>query len=110
MDTTALRIVDHEQVESTARLLPAVEHQTPARAVSPPAIGVDGDRLFVEEQEDPLGGEVAADPADLGQNRRPSRVPASEFALHPVESNPPFFNTRRRCSRLMVLRTRCRMR
>ena len=110
VDTTAPHIVDDKQVEATTRLLPAVEHQTPARGITPPAIGFDGYRLFIEEQQGPLGGKVTPDPADLSQNCRPTTVSASEFALHPEEANPPFFSTRRRCSRLIALRTRCRIR
>ena len=58
MDTTAPHIVDDKQVEATTRLLPAVEHQTPARGITPPAIGFDGYRLFIEKQQGSLGGEA----------------------------------------------------
>lgn len=110
MDTPAPHVVKDKQVEQAPRLLSAVECQAASRGVTSPAVGLDRDGLDIEEEQDSRAGELAPDPADSGQDRGPLRVSAAEGALHTTEVKPPFFRTRRRCSRLMALRIRCRMR
>ena len=93
-------LVGHEQVEQPMRLLPAREHQ-PFLAVAAAAVGLDGDRLDIEKQQDsspwpglPQLPEPVEDTPAVG-------VLAPQLAGDAAESIPPFLSTRRRCSRLM---------
>jgi hypothetical protein len=57
-----------------------------------------------------LPGPMAPQQPDTAQNGATLGISADQFARDATKSQPPFLRTRRRCSRLMVLRRRGWMR
>src|SRR5207249_512112 len=105
-----LDLVGREQVETSPRLLVAGQYQSPCRGVAAAAIRFDRDRLDIEEQQDAAPRPVPPAGSNAGQNRLAARVGADQFALHTAQGEAPFLSRRRRCSRLILCRTRCLIR
>jgi hypothetical protein len=78
--------------------------------VAPPAVSLDRDRLDIEEQQHPLGGQVPPRGPNSGQNGSTARVVANKLARDASARQPPFFSTRRKASRLSMRTTRVCMR
>src|ERR671925_931859 len=103
-------LVGGEQREKAMRLLRLLQHEPLGRRKAAPAIGLDRNRLDVEEQQHASAGPMVPDPADSRQDRAAARGVADELALDAPKAHPPFRSTRRKCSRLMALTTRRLMR
>lgn len=106
MDLSASDIVEQEEIELAPRLLPERKHQILGRGVTPSSIGLHRDRLDIEKQQDTSSWQVPPNPANPGQNGPPLRVGADQLSPDAAKTNPPFFNNRRKCSRLIDFTTR----
>src|SRR5262249_8965962 len=73
------------------------------------AVGPDRHHLDIEEQQGGPARPVPPDRPQPPQDRGPLRVGATEFPLDAAKVDPPFWSTRRRCSRLMALTRRRRI-
>jgi hypothetical protein len=108
-DPAVIDLVKEEQVEPPPRLLLGLEDQLFLAGVAPPAVGLDRNRLDVEENQEFPAATVPPQPLEPAQDRSPLRVGAQEFATHATQAEPPFFSTLRRCSRLMAFTRRRRI-
>src|SRR5262249_57160272 len=77
--------------------------------VTPTAVGPDRHHLDIEEEQGGTARPVPPDRPQPPQDRGPLRVGATEFPLDAAKVDPPFWSTRRRCSRLMALTRRRRI-
>lgn len=102
--------VQQEQVEPTTGLLLGLKDQLFRAGVAPPAVGLNRDRLDIEEGEQAAAAPVPPPPLEAAQDRPPLRVGAQEFAAYAAQPEPPFLSTLRRCSRLMAFTRRFRIR
>jgi hypothetical protein len=110
MDAAVIHLVEQEQVEPATGLLVPLQDQAPGLGVTSPAVGLDCDRLDIEKRQDGTAGAVLPPPSQAVQDQTPIGVGIEELALNATKGVPPFFSTRRRCSRLIALTIRCRMR
>src|SRR5262249_53512254 len=78
--------------------------------VAPAAIRLDRDRLHIEEDQDGPARAVVPPRPQSVQDHAPIGIGAEELALDAAQCVPPFFSTRRRCSRLIAGMIRCRRR
>jgi hypothetical protein len=106
-----VHLVEQVEVETPSSLLVPLQHQAFfVSGVTSAAIRLDGDRLDIEEGEDGAPGPLPPPRPQTVQDHRPIGVVTEEFALDAAQSVPPFFSTRRRCSRLIAPTTRRRRR
>lgn len=101
MDLSASDLVEQEEIELASRLLPQRKHQLLGRGVTSSSIGFHRDRLDIEKQQDTSSRQVSPNPANPGQNGLSLRIGADQLSPDATETNPPFFNNRRKCSRLI---------
>ena len=104
-----VELVEQKQVELAPRLLAAGQDQAAGAGVTPTAVGPDRHHLDIEEQQGGPARPVPPDRPQPPQDRGPLRVGAMEFPLDAAKVDPPFWSTRRRCSRLMALTRRRRI-
>ena len=107
MNAAMIHLVEQEQVEPAAGLLIALQHQAFGSSVTPAAIGLHRDGLDIEISQDSTAGSVLPPRAQAMQDHAPVGIGGEEFASHAAQAVPPLLSTRRRCSRLMFLTTRC---
>src|SRR5512135_2541950 len=110
MDTALVDLVEQEQVEPPPGLLIPPQYQAFGPCVTSAAIRLDRDRLHIEEGQDGSAWAVVPPRAQPAQDQMPIGIGAEELALDAAKCVPPFFSTRRRCSRLIVGTMRWRMR
>ena len=110
MDAAVIHLVEQEQVEPTASLLIPLQDQAPVPGVTSSAVGLDRNRLDIEERQEGAAGAVMPPPSQAVQDHPPIGIGAEELALDATKGVPPFLSTRRRCSRLIALTIRCRTR
>ncbi len=104
---TVVYFIKSEQVKTPSGLLITGQHQVSLPGIPSSPIGLDGDGLDIEKEENaaaramsPLAAEASQDGGSLG-------IIPKQFAADPAQVEPPFFSTRRRCSRLMPGMRRC---
>src|SRR5512135_379528 len=102
VDTAMVDLVQQEQVEAPPGLLVAPQHQALGPSVASAAIRLDRDRLHIEEGQDGPAWAVVPPRPQPVQNHTPIGIGAEELALDAAQGVPPFFSTRRRCSRLIA--------
>ena len=90
MRLTTGRVITSEEIKETARFLVTRQDQTFGGGVPSPAIGFDGNRLDVEENQPPTGGQILENPADVCQNCRSPRILTDQFALDPAKAKTVF--------------------
>jgi len=110
VDAAVIDVVEQEQIEPSARLLIPLEYQALGRRVTSAPIRLDRDGLDIEERQEGTAGAVAPPRPQAVQDHPPIGIGVEELAFDAPERVPPFFSTRRRCSRLIALTIRCRMR
>lgn len=102
--TPTVDLIEEEEIELAPRLLLTGQHELFGRRVSAAPIGFDGNDLDVKKEQPAVPGPMAPQQPETTQNRATLGISAQQFALDPTKMPPPFLSTRRRCSRLMVLR------
>ena len=110
MDTALVDLVEQEQVEPPPGLLIPPQYQAFGPCVTSAAIRLDRDRLHIEEGQDGSAWAVVPARPQPVQDQMPIGIGAEELATDAAKCVPPFFSTRRRCSRLIVGTMRWRMR
>lgn len=100
-------LIEEEERALAPCLLLTSQHEPFGRRVSAPPRGFDGNDWDGKEQQPALPWPMAPQQPNTAQNRATLGISAEQFALDPTTMQPPFLSTRRRCSRLMVLRRRC---
>lgn len=105
-DSPVEGIVDHKQIEPAARLLRPRQDQLLFQRVAASTVGFDKDGFDVKKQQHAVPRKMPENQANSTQNRASLRIIADDFAPDSTQMESPFFNTRRRCSRLMALTTR----
>src|SRR5512135_1662756 len=109
VDHAPVYLVEQEQVEPAPGLLVSRQHQPLGRRVAAAAVCLDPDRLDIEDGQDGVARSVLLPGPQAVPDHRPVGVGAEELAANPAEAVSPLFSTRRRCSRLMALTTRFRI-
>src|SRR5512135_3106354 len=110
VNATMVDLVEQEQVEPPPGLLVPPQHQALGPGVTAAAIRLDRDRLYIEEGQDGPAWAVVPPRPQSVQDQTPIGIGAEELALDAAQCVPPFFSTRRRCSRLIAGTMRSRMR
>ena len=110
VDATMVHLVEQEEIESPSGLLVPLQHQALGSGVTSAAIRLDGYGLDIEEGKDGAAGTVLPPSPQPVQDHTPIGIVAEKLALDATQGVPPFFNTLRRCSRLIALTTRRWMR
>lgn len=86
-------IIADKEVKVSMCFLVACQHQTFDGSVAFSTVGFDRDRLDIEEQEMPTGGQMSENPAQASQNCRSLGILTDELALHPPEVHTVFLAT-----------------
>ncbi len=110
VDQAPVHLVEQEQIEPAAGLLIPRQDQPLSPRGATAAVRLDRNRLDVEEGQEGAAGPVTPPRPQPVEDHRPVGIGADEFAPNVAETVSLFFSTRRRCSRLIALTTRCRTR
>ena len=81
-------LLGSDQIEKAASLLRLLQHEPPGRSEAAPTIGLDRNRLDIEEQQHAAAGHMAPAPADARQDCVAAWIMADELALAALKARP----------------------
>ena len=103
MDLPGVHIIHQEEVETAPRLLPLFQNQAFGRGIPTASVGFDDHGFDIEKDQNAIFREMPPTPTNTGQDAGTLRIGTDQLALDPAEVYPPFFSTRDKCFRLIVL-------
>lgn len=100
--SSGIDLICGEQIKEAARFLSTLQNQPLGTRITSSSIMLNRDRHLIEKQHHPIVRQLPPRQTYPRQNSVSAWIATDQLAFDATKAQPPFWSTRRKCSRLMV--------